>query len=132
MTWPTRRRPSGHAEFTRIYLSSLTRSIEREVVSHRNYNRRLRLALAERRLRKIDAASFARGLHGEKPGRNRPRVALFVATVAVLCSLVILGTSIAADGPAVMVALSEVAMLALVVIWFVLAVACVPKIGEPE
>jgi hypothetical protein len=128
---PTRSRPSGRAEFTRIYLRSLTSSVEREIDAYRASRRPLRLALAERRLRKLHGVSAARGLRPEETERRRPRVAFAVATVALLCSASLLVPTIATGGfVGTALALEEIAMLVLVVIWFGLAIACVPKSSE--
>jgi fatty acid desaturase len=129
--WPTRSRRSGRAEFTRIYLTSLTSSVEREVEAYRASRQRLRLAVAERRLRRLQRVAAARGLLSEEIGRQPPRVAFLAATVAVLCSAGLLVLSIATGGFAgTTLAIEELAALVLVVIWFVLAIACVPRTGE--
>jgi Flp pilus assembly protein TadB len=114
------------SEFGRIYLQSLIGSAEEQVELHRHSRHRLRLRLADRRLRRLRGYEAWRAAPVEAPADRPPRLALTLVSAAVLVVAALLGLVAAGPRNALAVAVVEVAGLVLVVWWFILAVACVP------
>ena len=125
MASPVRSR-SGRPEFGRVYLRSLIASAEERVDLHRERGHRLRLRVATRRLRKLLAYENQRHTRIGAAAAAPPRLALAVVSVSWLASMVLLGIVRLQDAGALWVTILEVPTLALVVLWFLLAVACVP------
>lgn len=125
MASPVRSR-SGRPEFGRVYLRSLIASAEERVELHRTRGHRLRRRLATRRLRKLLAYENTRHTRIGATEAAPPRLALAVVSVLWLASIVLLGILKLDDARALWVSILEVPVLALAVLWFLLAVACVP------
>lgn len=136
----SRHRPAGRAEFKRLVLDSLIASAASELELHRSRHRRLRARSARRRLdelrnerRALDADRFV-----PRPwGWARSRATGYLVTVAWLVGAVSLGAQIALRGVHTHVTIAgDLAMLALSLLWFLLAVARVPlrtpEDGGPE
>ena len=123
------------AEFGWIYLQSLIGTAEQRFEAERARNHRLRAWRASRRLRELREYEARRHL---PPGSGQPppRTALAVSTAALACAVVGLGllASLSSEGSVPVIA--DVALLALVLIWFGLSVACagtrVPRRPLPE
>jgi hypothetical protein len=125
MASPVRSR-SGRPEFGRVYLRSLIASAEERVELHRSRGHRIRLRVATRRLRKLLAYENQRHVRIGSARHAAPRFAVAVVSVlwvAALALLVALEYRHASD---LWVTAVELSMLALTVLWFMLAVACVP------
>lgn len=125
MASPVRSR-SGRPEFGRVYLRSLIASAEEQVELHRTRGHRLRLRLATRRLRKLLAYENTRHARIGTAQPAPPRLAVALVSVVWLASMALLGILKLADAGALWVSILEVPILALAVLWFFLAVACVP------
>jgi hypothetical protein len=125
MASPVRSR-SGRPEFGRVYLRSLIASAEERVELHRSRGHRIRLRVATRRLRRLLAYENQRHVRIGSARSARPRIALALVSVVWVAALVALATLELRHASAVWVTAVELPMLALVVLWFVLAVACVP------
>ena len=125
MAAPARSR-SGRSEFGRVYLRSLIDSAEERVELHRSRGHRLRQRVATRRLRKLLAYENQRHIPVGKAVWAPPRLALAVVSIVWLAAIAALATLVLGDAGAFWVSAVEVAALALAVVWFVLAVACVP------
>ncbi len=125
MASPVRSR-SGRPEFGRVYLRSLIASTEERVELHRSRGHRIRRRVATRRLRRLLAYENQRHLRIGSARSARPTIALAVASVIWLAALVLLAAVVLRDASTVWVTAVELPALALSVLWFVLAVACVP------
>jgi hypothetical protein len=125
MASPARSR-SGRPEFGRVYLRSLIDSAEERVELHRTRGHRLRLHVATRRLRKLLAYENQRHLRIGSAHRTPPKLALGVVSVVWVAVLAALAALQLRHATALWMTVAELAMLALTVLWFVLAVACVP------
>jgi hypothetical protein len=116
---------SGRAEFGRVYLRSLIAATEERIELHRTRGDRLRLALATRRLRKLLAYENTRDLPvgtAEAP----PKAALMAVSAVWLALMAVLGIVGLDHASSLWLTLLEVPALALAVLWFFLAIACVP------
>ena len=125
MASPVRSR-SGRPEFGRVYLRSLIASAEERVELHRTRGHRIRLRVATRRLRRLLAYENQRHVRIGSARSARPKLALAVVSVVWVAALVLLAALELRDASAFWVTAVELPMLALIVLWFVLAVACVP------
>ena len=126
----SRHGPTGRAEFKRVLLDSLIASAASELELRRSRHQRLRARSARRRLedltrerRELDADRFRRRAW------SWPRAAAtgYLVTGLWLAGATLLGVQIAFHGvhsPATIA--GDVAMLALSLLWFLLAVARVP------
>jgi hypothetical protein len=126
--------PTARAEFRRTLLRSLIGSAEAEVELRRSRRQRLRARRAERRLDGLrrelsaldDGRRSARSRRAQSPALGR------AVSVLWLAGAVLLGAEIAANGVhSTIVIVGDVAMLALSLAWFLLAVARVP-FSEPR
>jgi Flp pilus assembly protein TadB len=120
------------SEFGRIYLQSLIGSAEEQVELHRSRRHRVRLRLADRRLRKLRGYEAWRAAPVEASAGEPPRLAFALVSAAILLAAALLGLIAVGHGGALAVGVVEVAGLALVVWWFSLAVACVPRDATPD
>ncbi len=117
---------SGRAEFGRVYLRSLIAATEERIEFHRTRGDRLRVALATRRLRKLLAYENTRDLPVGVAAEGPPKAALLAVSgvwLALMVGLAILGLEHAGS---LWLTIFEVPALALAVLWFFLAIACVP------
>ena len=127
MASPVRSR-SGRPEFGRVYLRSLIASAEERVELHRTRGHRIRLHVATRRLRKLLAYENQRHLRigsaqrARRPGSRVGRGLGRLGRGPGRCSR----RSQLRHATAFWMTVAELPMLALTVLWFVLAVACVP------
>ena len=122
--------PAGRAAFRRVLLDSLIASAASELELRSSHQNRLRARSARRRLdelmrerRELDADRFVR-----RPWAW-PRAATtgYVVTSLWLVGATLLGIQLATHGVhADMTIAGEIAMLALSLLWFLLAVARVP------
>jgi hypothetical protein len=129
MSWSSYGR-EGRSEFNRLYVSSLIASVESQVERHRAKGQRLRLRRAERRLaelRQLPVPATAHQSQAEATDDGRPVGVLRVATVAWLCSGAMLAVCVALRLEAGVTAVADLALLALTLMWFLLAVACSPR-----
>ena len=110
------------------YLRSLIASAEERVDLHRERGHRLRHRVATRRLRKLLAYENQRHARIGAAETAPPRLALAVVTVSWVASMVLLGVLKLEAAGALWLTILEVPTLALVVLWFWLAVACVPAV----
>jgi len=125
MAPPVRSR-SGRPEFGRVYLRSLIASAEERVELHRLRGHRLRRWIATRRLRKLLAYENQRHRRIGAAERAQPRFAVAAVSVLWLAALVLLVTLKLHHAGALWVTAAEVSMLALSLLWFFLAVVCIP------
>ena len=125
MASPVRSR-SGRPEFGRVYLRSLIASAEERVELHRSRGHRIRLRVATRRLRRLLAYENQRHVRIGSARSTRPKVALAAVSVVWVAALVLLAAVELRHASAFWVTVVELPVLALIVLWFVLAVACVP------
>ncbi len=125
MAPPVRSR-SGRPEFGRVYLRSLIDSAEERVELHRIRGHRLRRRIATRRLRKLLAYENQRHRRIGAVGQTQPRIALAAVSVGWLAALVLLVVSKLQHAGAFWVTAAELPMLVLSILWFFLAVACIP------
>jgi hypothetical protein len=116
---------SGRAEFGRVYLRSLIAATEDRIELHRTRGDRLRLALATRRLRKLLAYENTRDLPVGAADRP-PKTALLAVSGIWLTLMVVLGVLGLEHAGSLWLTILEVPALALAVLWFFLAIACVP------
>src|SRR5204863_4843905 len=126
--------PAGRAQFRRTILQSLIGSAEAEVALRRSRRQRLRARRAERRLDELRRQLLALENGYRRPAGNRWRSAALGRAVGALwiVGAVLLGIEIAVDGvDSTTVIVGDAAMLALTVVWFLLAVARVP-VSEPR
>lgn len=127
--------PAGRAQFRRTVLQSLIGSAEAEVELRRSRRQRLRARWAERRLDELRRElSWLDDGYLRPAGRRWRASAALGRAVGVLWLLgaVLLGLEIAVDGVhSTTVIVGDVAMLALSVVWFLLAIARVP-VSEPQ
>jgi hypothetical protein len=125
MSWSTHTR-EARSEFQRLYVSSLIAAVEGRAARHRERNQRLRLRLAERRLAELRrVASPATAL---TEGAARPVAALATVTLALVCSGAFLGLAVGLRLEAGVTAVADLALLGLTLVWFLLAVACSPRV----
>jgi hypothetical protein len=125
MASPVRSR-SGRPEFGRVYLRSLIASAEERVELHRTRGHRIRLRVATRRLRRLLAYENQRHLRIGSARTAQPWLALALVSLVWAASLVLLAAFALRHASAPWMTAAELAMLTLTVLWFVLAVACVP------
>ena len=125
MASPVRSR-SGRPEFGRVYLRSLIASAEERVELHRTRGHRIRLRVATRRLRRLLAYENQRHVRIGSARSGQPWISLALVSVVWVASLVLLGVLELRDASSLWMTAVELPMLALTVLWFVLAVACVP------
>jgi len=125
MASPVRSR-SGRPEFGRVYLRSLIDSAEERVELHRSRGHRVRLRVATRRLRRLLAYENQRHARIGSARAAQPKIALGVVSVVWVAALVLLAVVELRNASAFWVTAVELAALALIVLWFALAVACVP------
>src|SRR5690242_16141018 len=130
MSWSTHTR-EARSEFQRLYLTSLIAAVERRVERHRARRQLLRLRLAERRLAELRRVAR---LVAEPPAVRvedvaRPLTALATVTAALLCSGAFLGVAVGLSLDPGVTAIADLAVLALTLVWFLLAVACSPRVG---
>jgi hypothetical protein len=125
MASPVRSR-SGRPEFGRVYLRSLIASAEERVELHRSRGHRIRRRVATRRLRRLLAYENQRHIRIGPSAAGRPKIALAVTSFVWAAALALLAAVELRHASAVWVTAVELSMLALSVLWFVLAVACVP------
>ncbi len=125
MASPMRSR-SGRPEFGRVYLRSLIASAEERVEVHRTRGHRIRLHVATRRLRKLLAYENQRHLRIGSVRHAPPRLAVALVSVLWVAALALLVACEIRQATAFWTTVTEVSMLGLTVLWFVLAVACVP------
>jgi len=123
VSWSTHTR-EARSEFHRLYLASLTAAVEARVERHRATHQRLRLRLAERRLAELRRAA---GDAAEAQTAARPVAALATATLALVCSGAFLGLAIGLHLEPGVRAIADLSLLALTLLWFLLAVACSPR-----
>ena len=132
MSWSTYAR-DGRREFNRVYVASLTASVERQVEQHRAKQQRLRLRRAERRLAELkrvyapeaETVPEARAATDEA----RPVAALVTVTAAWLGSAAILALCVSLRLEPAVTGVADLSLLAVSLVWFVLAVACSPKLA---
>lgn len=125
MAPPVRSR-SGRPEFGRVYLRSLIASAEERVDLHRTHGHRFRRRLATRRLRKLLAYENQRHLRIGAAEKGKPRVALALVSVLLLAAVAVLVLLQFRHASAVSITAVELPLLVLTIVWFFLAVACVP------
>jgi hypothetical protein len=131
MTWSTYAR-DGRSEFNRVYVASLTASVESQVERHRAKRQRLRLRRAERRLAELRRI-YVPAAEAETQGQalseaQRPIAALVTVTAAWLGSAAILALCVSLQLEPAVTGVADLSLLALTLVWFVLAVACSPKV----
>jgi len=126
----SRHGPAGRTAFRRIVLDSLIASAASELELRQSRRQRLRARSAERRLagllderRALDADRFV-----PRPWRwVRAASTGYIVTVAWLVGAVLLGAQIAAQGVHSKLTIAgDIGMLALSLLWFLLAVARIP------
>jgi hypothetical protein len=115
-----------------IYLQSLIASADGRVELHRARGHRLRLRIATRRLRKLQAYEEWRGGPVETFDRRSLQVALLFVSVIWIVLAAMLAVVELEHGSASSVTILVVSLLALTVVWFRLAVLCVPTNDEEE
>jgi hypothetical protein len=120
MSWSTYAR-EGRSEFNRVYVASLTASVENQVERHRAKGQRFRLRRAERRLAEL------RGQ--EATDTDLPVAALVTVTAAWLGSAAILALCVSLSLEPAVTGVADLSLLALTLLWFMLAVACSPKVS---
>ncbi len=125
MSWSTHTR-EARSEFQRLYLTSLITAVERRVELHRERNQRVRLRLAERRLAEL--RRFAEPGYAAVEEPARPIAALATVTVALVCCGVFLGLAVGLRLEPGVTAIADLGLLALTLAWFLLAVACSPRV----
>ena len=125
MAPPVRSR-SGRPEFGRVYLRSLIASAEERVDLHRTNGHRFRQRLATRRLRKLLAYENQRHLRIGAAEKGKPRVAFALVSVLLLAAVAVLVLLQLRHAGAVSITAVELPLLVLTIVWFFLAVACVP------
>ena len=125
MASPLRSR-SGRPEFGRVYLRSLIASAEERVELHRTRGHRIRLHVATRRLRKLLAYENQRHLRIGSARQAPPRLAVALVSILWVAALALLVACEIRQASAFWMTVAEVSMLTLTLLWFVLAVACVP------
>jgi hypothetical protein len=130
MSWSSYAR-DGRSEFNRVYVASLTASVEGQVERHRAKRQRLRLRRAERRLAELKRVTVpsaeAETQREEATDETRPVAALVTVTLAWLGSAAILALCVSLQLEPAVTGVADLSLLALTVLWFVLAVACSPK-----
>jgi hypothetical protein len=126
MSWSTYTR-EARTELQRLYLGALTASVESQVERHRGSRHRLRLRLAERRLAELRRLSSVDDVAETAPAAGRPVSALTTVTAAWLASGAILGLCVVRSLEPAVTGLADLVLLALTLVWFMLAVACLPK-----
>jgi hypothetical protein len=124
MSWSTYTR-EARTELQRLYLGALTASVESQVERHRDSRHRLRLRRAERRLAELRRLGSADEVAAA--AASPPVAALTTVTAAWLMSGVILGLCVVMNLEAAVTGLADLVLLALTLVWFLLAVACSPK-----
>jgi hypothetical protein len=125
MSWSTHTR-EARSEFQRLYLTSLIAAVEGRAERHREQRQRLRLRLAERRLaelRRVAEPGIAL-----TDGAARPIATLATVTIALVCSGAFLGLAVGLRLEPNVTAVTDLALLALTLVWFLLAVACSPRV----
>jgi hypothetical protein len=132
MTWSTYAR-AGRSEFNRVFVASLTASVESQVERHRAKRHRLRLRRAERRLAELRHVGAPGAEAAAQPqaatDAARPIAAFVTATAAWFGSAAILALCLALHLEAAVTGVADLSLLMLTLLWFVLAVACSPKLG---
>jgi hypothetical protein len=128
MSWSTHTR-EARGEFQRLYLGSLIAAVEERVELHRARGQRLRLRLAERRLAELRrvARLVAEPAVATAGDAARPVAALATVTAALLCSGAFLGLAVGLRLEPAVTAVADLALLVLTLVWFLLAVACSPR-----
>jgi hypothetical protein len=124
MSWSTYTR-EARTELQRLYLGALTASVESQVERHRDSRHRLRLRRAERRLAELRRLGSADEVAAA--AASPPVAALTTVTAAWLVSGAILGLCVVMNLEAAVTGLADLVLLALTLVWFLLAVACSPK-----
>ena len=115
-----------------IYLRSLIASAEGRVELHRAGRHRLRLRIAARRLRKLQAYEEWRGGPVGTFDRRSLQVALpFVSVVWIVLAATLAAVELE-HWSAAWVTILVVSLLVLTVVWFRLAVLCVPMNDDQE
>lgn len=126
----SRHGPTGRAEFRRIVLDSLIASAASELELRQSRRQRMRARSAERRLAEL--LYERRVLDGDRyiarPWKwVRAASTGYVVTVAWLVGAVLLGAQIARHGIHSRLTIAgDIGMLALSLLWFLLAVARIP------
>jgi hypothetical protein len=131
----SRHGPAGRAEFRRVLLDSLIDSAASDLELRRSRNQRLRARSAERRLeelrrelRALESGEFSR----RSSEWFRSAAAGYVVTVLWLIGATLLGAHIVVDGVHThLTVVGDISMLALSLLWFLLAVVRVP-VSEPD
>ncbi|HEX4526595.1 MAG TPA: hypothetical protein VH108_07625 [Gaiellaceae bacterium] len=118
--------------FGQLYLGSLIASAEQRVELHRAKGHRLRLRIAARRLRKLQAYEEWRGGPVELLDGRSLQVALLVVSVIWIVLGALLGLVELDHGSDFWVTILLVSLLSLTVVWFRLAVLCVPTTEDQE
>jgi hypothetical protein len=126
----SRHGPTGRAEFRRIVLDSLIASAASELEIRRSRRQRLRARAAERRLTELlyERRALEDDRFVPRPWKwVRASSTGYVVTVAWLVGAVLLGAQIAVHGVHSRLTIAgDIGMLALSLLWFLLAVARVP------
>jgi len=121
------------SRFGEIYLRSLIASAEQHVDLQRSKGRRLRVRIAERRLRKLQAYEAWRGGPVGTFDRRSLRPALVCVSVLWIVLASLLGVVELRQGSgAFSVTILLVSLLVLTAVWFQLAVLCVPANDHRE
>jgi hypothetical protein len=131
----SRHGPAGRAEFRRVLLDSLIASAVTDLELRRSQRQRLRTRTAQRRLdeltrerRELDADRFT----PRSWGWARSAATGYLVTLVWLLGAALLGVQIALHGVHTWPTIAgDIAMLALSLLWFLLAVARVP-VRSPE
>jgi Flp pilus assembly protein TadB len=126
MSWSTYTR-EARTELQRLYLGALTASVESQVERHRESRHRVRLRRAERRLAELRRLSSVEDPVETAAAAARPVTALTTVTAAWLASGAILAVCVVMNLEAAVTGLADLVLLALTLVWFMLAVACSPK-----
>jgi hypothetical protein len=132
MTWSTYAR-AGRSEFNRVFVASLTASVESQVDRHRAKRHRLRLRRAERRLAELKRVSAPDAKAATQlqtaTDATRPIAAFVTVTAAWFGSAAILALCLALHLEPAVTGVADLSLLTLTLLWFVLAVACSRKLG---
>lgn len=129
MSWSTHTR-AARGELHRLYVTSLIAAVEARVEQHRAQHQRLRLRLAERRLAELRrvAGHVVAGETAQAQTTAKPIAALATVTLALVCSGAFLGIAVGLDLEPAVAAIADLSLLALTLVWFLLAVACSPRV----
>jgi hypothetical protein len=120
----------ARAEFGWIYLQSLIETAEDRLAAAQAGRHRIRTWRAARRLRELEAYRAHRHLPPGSQPPSPPRAALASATVGLVCTVAAMLALAAGSSDGSVPALADLATLALALIWFALALACLRRPGS--